>query len=221
MSNIKIEFPADDTFAAHLFGNALMEYSSKGADKIAPLPGDVPHIVEDVVEKAAVQPKTAPPPETADQWSPDDRDAEFLPWDKRIHSSKHGKVGDGTWRIVRRPKRFDNETDPETTWQTYIDDVKAELIAARDGTGTNSPEPEDDAPLQGEVITKEEEVIAPITTFGDLMMLITSNMELITVPDVNDMCVEHGLTSVNDLAAGQDDLIPVIADEIRAVLANA
>jgi hypothetical protein len=190
MTTIKIEIPSDDAFAANIMGNALLELA-KRYDTMAP-----------VTEHKAPAPKTEPTSASKPRstWTPDDRDAEFLPWDKRIHSTNHGKVADGTWRIVRRPKIFDQETDPEGAWTAYIETVKAELIAARDGD------------------TVQEE--APITTFGDLMVMITGNIELITINDVNELCAEHGLTGVNDLAAGHDDLIPVIAEEIRAIIHN-
>jgi hypothetical protein len=217
MTTIKIEIPSDDAFAANIMGNALLELA-KRYDTMAP-----------VTEHKAPAPKTEPTSASKPRstWTPDDRDAEFLPWDKRIHSTNHGKVADGTWRIVRRPKIFDQETDPEGAWTAYIETVKAELIAARDGDTVQEEAPittqVEEAPIttqveEAPITTQVEE--APITTFGDLMVMITGNIELITINDVNELCAEHGLTGVNDLAAGHDDLIPVIAEEIRAIIHN-
>lgn len=52
-------------------------------------------------------------------------DSAGIPWDKRIHSRGKSVVGNGTWKIMRRPK----EHADEAQWKTYIEAIKAELNA--------------------------------------------------------------------------------------------
>ena len=51
-------------------------------------------------------------------------DANGLPWDRRIHSTKRSKNADGTWRNARKPKAFEGD------WTAHITDVEAELKMA-------------------------------------------------------------------------------------------
>jgi len=129
---------------------------------------ELPGVTEEVLKP--VLPREAPDePETG-------LDSEFLPWDGRIHSSNHKKIADGTWRVMKKPKRYPTSE----SWQNYIDDIKQELF----GTGTTpSPETTNDSiivdgivippPPETPEITSPAEVSIP-QTFDELLLFSKS-----------------------------------------------
>jgi len=125
---------------------------------------ELQNVTEEILKP--VPPREAPDePETG-------LDSEFLPWDGRIHSSNHKKIADGTWRVMKKPKRYPTSE----SWQNYIDDIKQELF----GTGTTpSPETTNDSiivdgivippPPETPEITSPAEVLIP-QTFDELLL---------------------------------------------------
>ena len=85
-------------------------------------------------------------------------DTDGLPWDKRIHSTSKQKVANGSWRIVRKPKNFEDKED----WENFIHEVKDELQRnqALNRMGNNIP----DAQIQQPTTIKKE--VPPLNELG-------------------------------------------------------
>jgi len=159
-----------------------------------------------------------------------------IPWDKRIHSREKTKNKDLTFKIKRKTKEFATKEE----WLAFVNGVKQELITAMSAPATTEnvapPETtknvvppivenvappattENVAPPVVEETEKTEQ--PPVTTFQQLMLLITTNSKKITKDQVNKIINDtFGTTTANPVAlcATRTDLIPAIAAKIMVI----
>lgn len=153
------------------------------------------------------------------------------PWDERIHSTARNKNNDGTWKIVRRPKRFDeNPLD----WKIYIKNVLAELdgTALNDQvTETENPEPQEDPATvfgQGGSAHVNQQTTTTSSAPIDLtsfLMYMTTNSDKITTEQVRAICQKYGVPElmvlyepimINDVP--NMDHVALIFSEVEATI---
>ena len=142
-----------------------------------------------------------PPPPAAGVMTPiandeverDILDSEFLPWDKRIHSTSKKKVADGSWRIIKKPKEFPNSDD----WHDYIDKIKKEINAVR---------------IQGLTDPTEPQNFEALTKFGLTVVNIAEFLEIIRKYGIKNM--SKGNLPENRV------LIPVIYGDLVKIQAH-
>lgn len=164
--------------------------------------------------------------------APEGVDSAKHPWDARIHSTKYGKNGDGTWKIVRRPKRF--EANP-LEWKVYIQDVLNELSA--------KPHPDDQTPAQSPITatpitaTPEHQSENPADVFNQtttipsmatvsapvdlsaFLLFMTSNADKITTDQVVAICQKHGVPELMVMYEPVfTNAVPLIFSEVQATI---
>lgn len=155
------------------------------------------------------------------------------PWDERIHSTAKTKNGDGTWKIVRRPKRFD--ANP-LEWKVYIQDVLSELSGEplADSTAientapvieTENPEPQEDLNAafgNGANVQTTQPVMttssAPVDLTGFLLYM-TSNSDKISTDQIIMICQTHGVPELMMMyEPAYSNVVPVIYSEVEAIV---
>lgn len=131
-------------------------------------------------------------------------DAEGLPWDSRIHASTRTRNKDETWRLLRGVD------------QGLVDQVKAELKAAM-----SAPVPEPAAPASPPPPPDVPSDDQPPVSFAGFVQAITKKQAagLLTVQEINEVCVKHGLAQM-PLLVNRLDLIPAIYSDLRAIWAT-
>lgn len=168
-------------------------------------------------------------------------DAEGLPHDKRINSDPATINADGTWKARRKPKEMTKdewvtyidgvkaELRQALSGEPIVEDepaIEIEQITEAEVQAGNIAPPVTDEPQQDVVeppVAQEETVAPPVTnadelpprTFAELMKLITSNREKVTIDDINAMIKEHGVASLPLLNSARPDLIPVVYAQIE------
>ena len=158
--------------------------------------------------------------------SDDTYDKEGLPWDNRIHSKGKTRNADDTWRVARCPK---DKTKEE--WESYIEEVRAELTALMQIESTVTEEVIEAAPdivelpevVEEPPIEIPEIVTPPVTvdepdcpkTFGELMKFITTSK--LPIDKVKSTLAEHGIPAV-PLLAKRLDLIPQVYTSLKALV---
>jgi hypothetical protein len=146
---------------------------------------------------------TAPPAPQETTDGPE-LDAEGLPWDSRIHASTRTRNKDETWRLLRGVD------------QGLVDQVKAELKAAMSAPVPASPPA---APAETPPAAPSDD--QPPVSFAGFVQAITKKQAagLLTVQEINEVCVKHGLAQM-PLLVNRLDLIPAIYSDLRAIWAT-
>lgn len=145
-------------------------------------------------------------------------DAEGLPWDSRIHASTRTRNKDETWRLLRGVD------------QGLVDQVKAELKAAMSApvpkpAAQASPPPPPAAPAETPASPPPPPAASsddqPPVSFAGFVQAITKKQAagLLTVQEINEVCVKHGLAQM-PLLVNRLDLIPAIYSDLRAIWAT-
>lgn len=144
---------------------------------------------------------TAPPAPQETTDGPE-LDAEGLPWDSRIHASTRTRNKDETWRLLRGVD------------QGLVDQVKAELKAAMSAPVPASPPA---APAETPPPSDDQ----PPVSFAGFVQAITKKQAagLLTVQEINEVCVKHGLAQM-PLLVNRLDLIPAIYSDLRTIWAT-
>jgi hypothetical protein len=167
-------------------------------------------------------------------------DTDKYPWDERIHSGKHTKNDDGTWKLLRIPKSYKKD---EVKWQAFIESVRTELRGETSEESTtqalDNPTDvfgNDENPavgMEGEQTTTTTTTTTAKTTTTDtsdntppadfpaFMKFITSNKDKVNIANVNNICVNFGLSEVSDLMKPDNaDMIPMIYNSVLEIIAN-
>ena len=158
-----------------------------------------------------------------------------IPWDKRIHSQGKTKNKAGNFNLRKKPATYETKEE----WLAFIEKVKQELrgVMSAPVTETVTPPPIVEETVTPPVITETvtppvitetppivETVTPPpvvadedVTTFQQLMLLITKNNKKIDKDQVLEIIKRHGVTAV-PLLATRTDLIPQVATDIKVLI---
>lgn len=185
--------------------------------------------------------KNLPPAEDEGAEATSDTDSEGFQWDERIHSSSRKVNADGSWKAIRKPQAYEADQ-----WSQYVETVKAELKGASGSVTTIPEVPVESVPLeplpvpppvaqtaqQREAVippppvveqTAQESavVVPPVTdvppaTFQQLMQLITTNRDKITIPDVTEILKAYGVAALPLLSTQRADVVPRVYADVKA-----
>jgi len=211
-SEADIQEEVTETLTPMYYSSEYIKQQKLIAEKPTPDTTQQP-IVQEVAEVPVVTPVIE---EIA---GPDGLDSAGIPWDARIHSTKFGKNADLTWKILRRPKRFD--ANP-VEWTVFIQDVLKELSGKTTQSDITAQQP-----TQSDITAQQPIVDAPIVTdFPSLMAFVTTNKDKVEVDAVVNIAMKHlGITNDDPrhaqglmLLFGHDELIPAIFAEIQVLI---
>lgn len=197
------------------------------------IPNDIPPPVIDDI----------PPPTTNEYGA--DLDADGAVWDARIHSTGKSKTKKGIWKILRKPKRFETDTE----WKKYVAEIQ-EIAAVDDepinySKTVNAAVLHDTQPVQdippvelnpipldgdtilpenmpstfGDIPPPEENVLAPITDFNEFINWITNGPCPMEYNLVLEIAKKYGMVNSMMEFATPDNQgkIPLMYNEIMGI----
>lgn len=136
-----------------------------------------------------------------------DRDADGLPWDRRIHSGSKARNADGTWRKMRG-------VDP-----ALVASVTAELRALVDApvVAQVPPPPAVQVSPPPPIVTAAVEQVTLETLLYEVGQAIMH--KVISSAELAEVCGKHGVANVG-LLVSRKDLVPQVAADFRALVAS-
>ena len=152
-----------------------------------------------------------------------DKDTSGYPWDERIHSTAHSRNQNGTWKFLRRPKKFDND---EPGWHTFIETVQSELrgeeyVDPAVVFGSKSAEQSENpaASVQEQSTTDTSTDTTDTVDFATLMKFISGN-DAVTVEKVGEVCNMCGHENIISLQK-DPEMIQMVYDEFVKIVKEA
>lgn len=182
-------------------------------------------------------------PDVPSQAVDEDTDTAGVKWDATLHSESRNKNADGTWRRRRNAKNVVSSdkgtygaiaqpqpeiTEADVAATTGVPEVPPDRTALRDDAIARlkpyTPAPEavvvPPPPTTAVVPPPPAAAFTPVTSFRELMEQMTVHMAArnITSKEVNEICREHGIESMQD-CFNNTALIPSVHTAIVRVAA--
>lgn len=181
----------------------------------------------ETVQAATAEPVTLPArlPDVPTKAVDEDTDVDGVKWDATIHSETRSKTADGRWRKRRTAK---NVVVTSTSEAVNVGTVVTGLSSSM----SSAPDPAVVVAVSSSVIPPPPATVippppaaapfVPVTTFRELMEKMTLQMAArkITSKDINEICREHGIESMQDCFVNTA-LIPSVHTAIEKYAAKA
>ena len=229
---IELKITSNNPDELRIMASALTQLANLAEDKgyILPVNEEVPAILK---EQNPVEPEEVSEVSEVSEDIPE-VDADGYPWDERIHSTAHSRNGNGTWKLLRRPKKFG---DDDIAWKIEIERVKTILRGESEESqedpasvfgGVSGDPKENEKHTNADTSTNSEDPAAGMEdnagtvsmTFPDLMKFVTSNKAVLTMPVINTACDTYGLASLMALQS-DDTYIDFIYNDLLKVVEGA